>query len=574
MNSTRELLLQKALSAIDESRFKQAAAVLEDLIREDESDAESWSYLGVACIAENREKALHALQTAISKEPHHAQWHLNLGICLHQIGQYQKGEKACQMAFEKSGGAVEIIDPWTDTLLALGSYGRAAELLKKAISQKPTTDGYRKLTTALANTGDAAGAAQCLGVVMQSREPGKGDRLTMARLQMQLQNFAVARKEIESLHKEFANDSEVSLLMAQVHQVHGELALAEKVLTDAYRRSTDNVGIILALLDRTGVSEQIICSAKVLLEKDQTSMPERRALAYGLARCLEQLEEFDGAWRYVNLANDLYHDDVSYEENQSEHDFRIALQLVADTPGLEVTEDDPGLVYIVGPPRSGGTLLQTLLAAAPGVESVGERGALLPFLFNMPAKAGERIAQWNMEKGDLQKADIAGLRSLYPQARMFVDKTPHHSHVAGLVKQIHPGSIFIDCHRNPMDMALSIFFHDFPAAFSYSRKLEDIVSYLLFHRHLIEQWQAAGIEIIVHDHESFIRNPEDVAAALFDSMGLQWKNEYLDASHRTSSVQTFSVNQVRQDITAKFSRRWKNYDSFLGDIPDRLAKLL
>lgn len=575
MTVDRETRLDQAATAIQEGKHNEAVTLCRNCIQTDQYDAEAWSVLGVALLPENQREALQALRRATQLEPAEPRWYLNLGIGLGGCGQPEAAERACREAVSRSDGAIEALGPWADSLSALSKVAQAANALKQAIALRPSALLYRKLSVALAQQGDAKAAITALQQASHGKSLPLRDRLAVVRLQIQLQNFDVAKMELDALLTQAPHDADTAMLALQFYRALGHMDTAQAILEAAYAANPGNRLLIAELLEGKAIATGALKDAEVAVANDSIPTAERRTLAFGLARYHDRGGEFETAWNYVSKANTLYDDEVNFQVEPFERELAAALQLFQQTSDVNTETGSPDFVYIMGPPRSGGTLLQTLLAAAPGVHSVGERAALLPWI--LPLLSMEQSAmqeRWNDIRDDLHRADIAGLRGLRSDATWYVDKTTHNAHVAGLIHRLHPGAFFIDSRRDPRDTALSILFQDFSSIFNYSRSLDDIVAYLVFQRKAIDVWRAAGVPILIHDHEAFVRSPEETGSALFRSLGLHWYATFLKAANRGAVVKTFSVSQVREEISTSFSGRWRNYVKFLGSLPEQLAPLI
>src|SRR6185503_8738721 len=119
-------------------------------------------------------------------------------------------------------------------------------------------------------------------------------------------------------------------------------------------------------------------------------------------------------------------------------------------------------VFLVGFPRSGTTLLDTILMGHSEVDVVEERPLLQPAIEALGGM--DRIA--GLGAGEIQK-----LRSLYFDAldrhappepgRLVVDKMPLDMVLAGLIHRLFPDARFIFAERHPVDVVLSCFITNF-----------------------------------------------------------------------------------------------------------------
>jgi sulfotransferase family protein len=130
---------------------------------------------------------------------------------------------------------------------------------------------------------------------------------------------------------------------------------------------------------------------------------------------------------------------------------------------------DKQFIFVISQPRSGSTLLQSLLNNHPQIGTLPEPWLLLPLISplrpiasdvahdEMSAKA---IANFLAALPDKKQAYYDGLRQmssyLYAQAmqttkaRFFVDKTPRYYHILPEIRQVFPKALIIILLRNPL----------------------------------------------------------------------------------------------------------------------------
>lgn len=129
------------------------------------------------------------------------------------------------------------------------------------------------------------------------------------------------------------------------------------------------------------------------------------------------------------------------------------------------------ILFILGLPRSGTTLLQRILNSSAEVSTAPESWLFLPFLSLREARHhkavyGSRAAAMAMEaflQGD-ERLDTSlaeclrnylGLR--YPECTYFCEKTPRNLLYAERLRKWFPEESFIILNRNPLNVAASIF---------------------------------------------------------------------------------------------------------------------
>lgn len=410
-----------------------------------------------------------------------------------------------------------------------------------------------------------------------TREEG----LRFADMHIALGQYDRAQTYVDVLLAQDRREPDFAMVGADLLRWRGEIEQAKDLLKDAYKAHPRNPEIMQGLLDISkGEDPSVVTAAKKYVETASGDMMGRRRLAFTLARLADKLGQFDDAWHYGTLGNSLYQDRAVSDVPVYETHLQRALSLYEAVPP-EKGRADADMLYVIGPPRSGGSLLQSILAAHPGLMPVGERGALmawlLPILDQCP-KIEQAVYNWNSIATDLPTADIAGMRSTSAEgkdAKTFVDKMPHHAHVAGLLHKLHPSAQFIDVRRDPFDVALSIFLRDFSDRFSHTRSFSMTADYLCYQRAAITAWEDAGVPIVRHNHSEFLNTPKDVGKSLFDKLGLIWDDNYLAPENRPSMVPTFSSVQVRDNVSKAYSGGGQHYREFLDtDVTERLEALI
>ncbi len=578
MNSEqRNTLIEQALTAVQSGNVALAKRNCEAVLQSNDQDAEAWSILGMALIGNEPQKAFEALQKAVNLEPTEPRWCIHFGLGLKMHNHLVQAEQIFARAVKVSGGADDAVLAWSECLMQMGQVDQAVKALKDAANNNGSQQIWLQYSNVLSAANDSLAAVSARENAFAGKEMPHEEMLGIANMHVLLSQFDRAQSYVDKLLMTNADDVEAVLLGANLMRWQGDLDQAHDILSRSYNSNKDNAALLLALLDLNhGADESLTDNAKVMVQAGQVDVTKRRGLAFVLARRADKRGAYDEAWNFAKTANGLYDDGAVSETPNYRKQLAAGLELYAAV-GDQNAPKDTGHIYVIGPPRSGGSLLQTILAAHPGVESVGERGALMAWflpILDQCRSTEEAVFNWNQVAEQLPMSDTAGMRSTNKDAKIFVDKMPHHAHVVGLLQRIHGGAKFVNVRRDPFDMAMSILLHDFTDKFGYSRSISDIANYLKFQSDSVQAWQDAGVPIITHDHNVFLNDPTKVSAELFGKLDLIWRDEYLDPEKRQSTVRTFSALQVRSKVTKAYSGRGQNYREFMGDTVNVLQDLM
>jgi tetratricopeptide (TPR) repeat protein len=223
-------------------------------------------------------------------------------------------------------------------------------------------------------------------------------------------------------------------------------------------------------------------------------------------------------------------------------------------------------VFIVGFPRSGTTLLDTLLMGHPDVCVSEEK----PMLDAVARSIGgyERIAE--LDEGDLET-----LRNLYfAQAaehvpdlggRLLVDKQPFAMVEAPLIHRLFPSARFLFVQRHPCDVVLSCFITRFEPAGALVNFTTLKGAATLFDEMMRFWGQCRTIlPMIVHRvrYERLVEDAEPEMRALMAFLGLEWDAAILDnrgTAKDRGFINTPSYAQVAEPLYDRSIGRWERY---------------
>ena len=245
---------------------------------------------------------------------------------------------------------------------------------------------------------------------------------------------------------------------------------------------------------------------------------------------------------------------------------------------LEPSKDQPSPVFLVGFPRSGTTLLDTMLMGHPDTVVLEEQ----PPLNHVDEMIGGIEALPGLDQPTLDAAraryfeEVAKLCDWAP-GKLLIDKSPLFLHKAALIHRLFPDARIILALRHPCDVVLSCFMSNFRlnSAMANFLQIEDAAS---FYDVTFRHWEQANailpLDVSRVVYEELIEDVEGVLRPLFAYLGLPWNPEVLD--HRKTArsrglVKTASYSQIVEPIYNRASGRWLRYRDNLADVLPTLS---
>lgn len=239
---------------------------------------------------------------------------------------------------------------------------------------------------------------------------------------------------------------------------------------------------------------------------------------------------------------------------------------------LEPAHASEAPLFVVGLPRSGTTLIESILGAHPEVEPRGERLEIDVLARRFRARGFPEDPHAVPATERLQAAQTY-LDALDPagSARRLVDKMPGNTVHLGVIAALFPNARVVHARRDPLDVALSLYFQLFEGeSLSYSYDLEHVARVIRAHERLMRHWRATlPLAFLEVDYEELVRDPEGTARALVRFAGLEWSEACLE--RRSAHVRTASAWRVRAPVDRASVGRWRPYAKELAPVRELLG---
>lgn len=536
------------LAAILLSRGQAHAAIplLQRGLQLDASNPETWLNLGTALHGtRDLAGAAEAFRRAIALRPDFAKAHANLGNTLQGLQEFSAALEAYEQALTLQPDYPEVLSNRGYALIELGRASEALDALDRALQLRPNhADAHNNLGLALRVLGrlDAALEAHRHALKLQ---PGSADVLSnIGVAEMERGELAAA---IEAFEQALAQEAHHPL----AHR-HLAMCVNARQQPQALQRSRTSLAAIGTHPDRFHLHFAV---GKYLLDVDDPEAIEQLLMANRLRRDLLSAD-----WRLPDLQQTL-------EQQQQ----RIARWRAPGGGTSGAGRNSPTLLFIVGLPRCGSTLVETILSQTAGVVDLGEA----PLLDQAIAAAGVGdAATVNLET--LYRSLAAGHRpaSNGDSTVALTDKYLYNVVHCQLIAAALPGSRIIHVHRNPMDNLLSLFSNHFARGNAWTYDLDEAVAYYDLYRRLMAAHEQAMPGRIFHlSYDDLARNPGRVLPPLLDHCGLPWDDACLSPHTSTRTIQTASAVQARQPIHAGSVGRWQRHAAALAPWVERLEQL-
>ena len=498
------------------------------------------------------------------------------------------GQALLRKDWEAAGRAAEAVtrqapkskQAWSllcAALTGIGS-GDAEKAMAMAMRQFPPSDPfYADLAAdralALANLGKMDEA------VVQARQAAALDPLSppAKRVVATALTLAGLFNEAEGLAEQavvaLPNDAQTLLLLGNIDRFKGRLDLArqryEAALAGPCEGLEDHLFAALASLRRWTKDDHPAEAMTKRLQAAPATSEAAARLGYGLFKVLDDLGEPERAWPLLEQASITAGtlSPFSLDERQSVTQALITAFPQAAAPRPTPSQATAQPILIFGLPRSGTTLVETILSSHSQAQALGETtGLQRAVALASQTPRADPLSPSIMTaaaKADLEKT---GRRILaLDGSPVFTEKLPHNYLYVGHFNRAFPASPMVHVRRSPMDSLFGTYRLLFGGgAYPWSYRLKDLADNYRLYRQLTDHWrQIMGPNLIEITLEALIDDPEPQIRALLSGCGLTFEPACLSPERSARGVSTASSAQVRSPINRQGMGAWKRYRDHL-----------
>lgn len=402
-----------------------------------------------------------------------------------------------------------------------------------------------------------------------------------------LGEFDAAIERYSEILNRDESDADVHGELARLYLQTGDMVLALKYFHRAFQLDPSDPRNFHGLiqLDVDSISEKDITLIESLLRKQTLPLDDRRSFYFALGTIYDASARYDEAFANYAVANI----SKAVKFDSEKHVNYISSIIKTFTPELFQQFNTAELsqsvqpVFIIGMPRSGTTLVEHILSGHTDVYAGGE----LNLISDIAKKLKLTLAQtdksylsleYNTAESLLGFAryylnDInnLALNKSYKNPLRITDKMPTNFIYLGLIALLFPNARVIHCRRNPLEVSLSCYFHDFAGDHGYACDLKDIGLYYQQYERLMAHWkEVLPIRIHTVEYDDMANLSDADSRELIDFIGLDWQPGYMQRYEMLSKITANFNSRGQPERHHKTVDRWSYYDKYLGILKQTL----
>jgi tetratricopeptide (TPR) repeat protein len=508
----------------------------------------------------NLDEALHATLRAIQLQPDLAEAHLTHGGILLQQGQFGQAHTAILKTIELQPQHARAHLNLGGILMAQGRLEEARQAAHRALELKPElSEAHMLLSGILQQQGllDEALAANQKAISLQ---PDQADaHIMLAGLLQELnqldQAMVAARRAIE-----LKPDSALGhYCLGRLQKTLGDLAGGKQSLRTALALDPQETATHFELSQdlASDTEANSLLKAAATIARERLTLKKLIWLLFAQANCNHRLGDHARSAELLAEANRLRLTLMPSNREVLIRQIRQQQSLTDPRDRRTETSTDCRAIFIVGMPRSGSTLLESILSTNPDTISLGESRAMPAAIacLNNAAGSAAQTPLMQLYRERLETAAAPQQVSIDKQLYNFI-------HVDVIATELAEARI-IHCRRNPLDCILSMFRANLNGN-QYTASLADCAEILIEQELAMRAHKSRHPDrITTFQYETAVRDPETEIRRLVQWLGWTWAAHYLEPEKSKRRINTASVIQARQPLHGRSVGGWRHYTTLL-----------
>ncbi|MCH8465972.1 MAG: sulfotransferase [Roseinatronobacter sp.] len=359
------------------------------------------------------------------------------------------------------------------------------------------------------------------------------------------------------------DDAQLKAVLAQASRlsVTGEFGQARALCQLVFQHNPGILGALQTYVSITRIAPDDPVLARLRSFATATHLPNgmQSQIQFLLGKALDDIGDHEGAFAAFVAANELAH--VPFDSAGQDRLAQAVLQAVAGLAPMQLAACTPRMVFVLGMPRSGSSILSQILGLHPEITVLGEVTALGQIVKGLDPDYPRFIA--TLTKPRLAHIRAAYLAAIAPQAKggaILVDKMPENYWLGWLIPMLFPDALILEPRRPPLATCWSCFRNDFAQGHGYSTDFPALWAQYQRYLALSDIWRKrAGVNWHILLLANLVAAPEATLAPILGALGLEWRAEMGQPEKARGNVQTLSKWQARQKLDSAIADGWQNY---------------
>jgi len=536
--------IERIQELYNKKEYLQLTNLCEELIKDNRDDNNLLSTLGFAYLQLNKpQEAKKNYLKAYEIKNDDLNSLYNLSLSFYYLTDYEKTCEYINQLIKINEGYTNALILLVQSLINLNKIQEAIDIFKKSLK-------YNDLNITILDS-----------LIKKYTDQDKTDE---------------ARRIIEELANENPNNIDIKYYLCRFYSKIGAKSKIEVLVNEILEEKEDYYPIfnIISKIKTFKKNDPHIAHMERLL-KNNIPDSDKTDLLFNLAKGMDDIADYSQSVKYLNESNLL-------QRNMIDFNLEHLLTTMENYKNIFSEEfldknknsgfKNPNIIFILGLPRSGSTLVEQIIGNHSEVLPLGEKDDFPNILNEKSKKWGLSSLNdiYNVKKeffSEIGEAYYDGIKNIIGKNKYITDKALILDRL-GFINLALPNAKIIVCKRNSKDHCLSIYqqkFEGFNHPYAYDEK--ELAIY--YNNHTILQDHYLDIfedKIHIVNYEDIIKTPTKTVKNILEYCDLPWEDKCLKFYKNKRFINTLSSNQVRNPLYKSSINKWKNYKDKLNTL--------
>ena len=567
--------MQRATECHQQGRFVQADSLYRKLLNRDPYNSRALHMRGVLKFQQGDLRlAEELMSSALQHLPDDPWLHYHLGEVRRSQGEFETAEAHYRSALALGLTDADVYFMLGNVLFEQSSMADAADSYRQALQLAPEdSDIHLNLANALQAMQQSAEAIEHMQLAVRhaALPEAVSLRKQLAGMLIDSGRYDEARLIIDAFSYTQRQSATVLFQSGLCAQAAGQFVKAATLHRAALFADPQlgSAAYSLAANGSTVVTREELRCWMHRSENSELSVSQRANYLFAIARVLDTQKKFDKAFENYVRGNNLVKQQHPFDPDAWDS-YIGQLITTYDQAYFEHTalwgSDGEGLVFIVGMPRSGSTLLEAQITQNFNATALGEHAAARRLFHDLPQLVG-----WPTPTPDcatqLTPEHIKQLRTQYAESlpencdRIVVDKMLGNFIRLGLIATLFPKARVIHATRDKRAACVSCYTNVFARGLRFTYDLYWLGRAWKSYERLMQHWRdVLPLRMLEVNYESIVCASSDTTAQIGNFISADYRDDDADGS---GNINTASFWQARQPVYDTSLAAWKRFEPFL-----------
>ena len=385
---------------------------------------------------------------------------------------------------------------------------------------------------------------------------------------LSLNKFLEAKKLLQKLILNDPQNFEQLMLLAGLYRSIGKFNEAKETYLRIIELDNTHTVALRLLIDFLYENELSDFKKKLeTLISKEISDEKKVDLYFSLGILNEKLQKYKTSSEYFKKANNLKRKIKPFNFDNLDKHFKNLKNVFTKLSFDKINSpNQKKIIFIIGLPRSGTSLVESILGSNKNIYSAGEIPNLKKIIRENFITGGlldfEKINNKNNSIYDQYINDI-NLKNI--KEKIITDKNTENFKFLGIINTFFSNSKIIHCVRDPFENFCSLYKINFNSTgLNWTNSEKEIFMYYKNYFELINLWKSKNINNVIDiKFEELLSDPDNTINGLLDFCDLERNDDYINF-HKSNLllIKTASANQARKPIQKENVFKYQKFKDY------------